>query len=896
MSLINRTFLAWCAEPSRSDATYIYAYPLYEVRNDSYVPVDESIPESVLIHLRDGGTALYGSDFMDNGHVFKIRFNEEPGWSDRGPYSTFNKNYHSRRSYTWISDPVGLVQLLEVAVPIEQIKASLAVPFQYGQKGKECDSVMIFSNGEYFGPFDVDGCSDDHYFIQPQENYRVGCFSFKQIQPSAILGFGKKHGIPLRFIPERAIPSLSSATRILDWMPEEILVDEFLTTVGNQNLSGEMARNLKIQLQGILSAQGAPFLTPERAQRLRVALDGVEERQEAVSRFVDSVLSNDETAGKLMDIYERDHREALEELAKGKINYDGQIQKLEEDLERRQKDNQELVELLETETQEKRARLDEEIRNLEEAKKSKEEECKQAEEELSRLQKSKDDARKEVEREHAVATEEKKRRIAELERRIVEKETELVAKRKEFDAGQELGSLIKKKEEVDERLQKAERDLEATMAERAREEMALDEKKAGLSRLKQEVVALSNELRNEAIPAATEKIRALIDDEIWSGLRFDHEEKSANVPSFDASRLSEKMAPEDIIGRVHEFLSKAGRKVSRNDVVNYLICLTQGFVTTFAGDPGAGKTSLCNLLAKALGLAGGRDTGFAEKRFTEISVERGWTSHKDFIGYFNPLSKQIERSNEEVFSAFSLLSREACEGMSRAPYFFLLDEANLSPIEHYWAAFLRLCDIDSTESRTFNLGGEQSYHVPETVRFLATVNFDHTTEPLSPRFLNRSWIIMLNPVDIDSKALLATKVANAENTVPYESLHAAFRGPNPGEADAILKTVVSAKWKDILHCFEEANCGLVMPRSRKMVLDYLFAASKLMDDSSEGKLVALDYAVSQKILPLVGGSGPRVETLVKSLNATCSSMPRCKRILDSMIARQENGFFQFFSH
>ena len=78
MSLINRIFLAWCAEPSRSDATYIYAYPLYEIHNDSYVPVDESIPESILIHLRDGGTSLYGADFLDNGHVFQIHSTKSP--------------------------------------------------------------------------------------------------------------------------------------------------------------------------------------------------------------------------------------------------------------------------------------------------------------------------------------------------------------------------------------------------------------------------------------------------------------------------------------------------------------------------------------------------------------------------------------------------------------------------------------------------------------------------------------------------------------------------------------------------------------------------------------------------------------------------------------------------
>lgn len=70
-----------------------------------------------------------------------------------------------------------------------------------------------------------------------------------------------------------------------------------------------------------------------------------------------------------------------------------------------------------------------------------------------------------------------------------------------------------------------------------------------------------------------------------------------------------------IIGRVTDFIhNKAHRDATPNDVANYLICITQGFITTFAGEPGTGKTSLCNILAKALGLA----TNAPQKRFVDI--------------------------------------------------------------------------------------------------------------------------------------------------------------------------------------------------------------------------------------------------------------------------------------
>lgn len=108
-----------------------------------------------------------------------------------------------------------------------------------------------------------------------------------------------------------------------------------------------------------------------------------------------------------------------------------------------------------------------------------------------------------------------------------------------------------------------------------------------------------------------------------------------DIVPFDSSLLhAEPMDAVDIIKRVTDFISeKAHRDVTSNDVANYLICITQGFITTFAGEPGTGKTSLCNILAKALGLV----TDIPQRRFVDISVERGWSSHKDFIGYYNKL-------------------------------------------------------------------------------------------------------------------------------------------------------------------------------------------------------------------------------------------------------------------
>ncbi|MDR2494966.1 MAG: AAA family ATPase [Spirochaetaceae bacterium] len=369
-------------------------------------------------------------------------------------------------------------------------------------------------------------------------------------------------------------------------------------------------------------------------------------------------------------------------------------------------------------------------------------------------------------------------------------------------------------------------------------------------------------------------------------------EEDAGGAAFDIRLLvkSDRSSGNAIIERMSDYIRSAHRDISRNDVVNYLTCITQGFITTFAGDPGTGKTSLCTLLAKALGLA----RADSNSRFIDISVERGWTSHKDFIGYYNPLTKQMEKSNNEVFNAFTRLDAE-CGQPVDAPFLILLDEANLSPIEHYWAAFLKLCDPDSPHNRSLVLGGNHFLKIPEHLRFLATVNFDHTTEELSPRFLDRSWIITLRPTGITFAAQTSHESANLESIVPFSALHAAFlpKNESPGNDPSTLKC--HEKWEAVQQTFQKNNLP-IMPRNQKMVRSYYTVACRYME-RDEHWAVPLDYAVAQKILPGINGAGKHYHALLTELKESCKMMPLCDYHLGRILqAADENmGFYQFFA-
>ena len=348
-----------------------------------------------------------------------------------------------------------------------------------------------------------------------------------------------------------------------------------------------------------------------------------------------------------------------------------------------------------------------------------------------------------------------------------------------------------------------------------------------------------------------------------------------------------------LVQEVQAYVNGVGeRDMDANDVANLLICLAQGYIVTLAGLPGTGKTSLANLLAGALGLKGGE-----ARRFVEVPVERGWTSYKDFIGYYSPFTQAVEKANAAAFDAFERLDAEVEAGLAAdevPPFLFLLDEANLSSIEHYWSPFLRACDSFRAGPSELALGGERLLRVPGYARFIATVNFDHTTEELSPRFLDRSWVITLDPEESDIEDLDAPSAADAPGEaapLSYAGLQRAF-GP---AADALLDADLKSKLKEVLDvCARHGQP--VSPRSRRMMVSYACTAAQVMDRSSASSSWApVDYAVCQKVLPRLCGTEERLAGLLGDLKGI-GGLTRTRRRVEHMLeVGGDSGYFQYFA-
>lgn len=346
-------------------------------------------------------------------------------------------------------------------------------------------------------------------------------------------------------------------------------------------------------------------------------------------------------------------------------------------------------------------------------------------------------------------------------------------------------------------------------------------------------------------------------------------------------------SPAELKDYLCKTIGAARPSYSEADILNIAVCLSQNFLTVFYGEPGCGKTSICNLFAEALGLnkiAGAVDDPRAG-RYIPISVEKGWTSKRDFVGYYNPLTKTFDKSNRRIYDALRLLHAESKN--SSLPFVVLLDEANLSPMEYYWSDFMNLCD-ELDENSSVNLGADYIFSVPETLRFVATINNDHTTEELSPRLIDRACIITLPDFDVKNLPAAAQIPASEVEIISWQNLRDAFNPPNLS-----AKNFPADFYSALVDKMKAAGFS-VSPRVYKAVYRYFAAAEKFL-----GRVAAFDYAVAQKILPKIQGSDDNFKVWLTDLQKTCANykLAKSEKILQRIIERGEKnlGYYRFFA-
>ncbi|BAP55196.1 ATPase AAA [Thioploca ingrica] len=163
-------------------------------------------------------------------------------------------------------------------------------------------------------------------------------------------------------------------------------------------------------------------------------------------------------------------------------------------------------------------------------------------------------------------------------------------------------------------------------------------------------------------------------------------------------------------------------------------------ILILTGSPGVGKSSLAIDLIDDY------------ERKLIVSVGSTWRGREDLLGYVNPISNEFEPTD---FTKFLCKAETAWRKNDKRTYVVIFEEFNLSQPEYWFADILVRSQYPEEQEklRMIELGGKSIRGVSNNtskvlispaLRFIATINNDHTTLSLSPRVLDRTSIVELS--------------------------------------------------------------------------------------------------------------------------------------------------------
>jgi hypothetical protein len=162
-------------------------------------------------------------------------------------------------------------------------------------------------------------------------------------------------------------------------------------------------------------------------------------------------------------------------------------------------------------------------------------------------------------------------------------------------------------------------------------------------------------------------------------------------------------------------------------------------ILILTGNPGVGKSTLATELIDE------------PERKLIVPVGSTWRGREDLLGYVNPISNEFEPTD---FTKFLCKAEIAWRKNDKRTYMVIFEEFNLSQPEYWFADILVRSQYpdDQEKMRQIELGGKSirgisnntsKVFISPALRFVATINNDHTTLSLSPRVLDRASIIEL---------------------------------------------------------------------------------------------------------------------------------------------------------
>ncbi|WP_175418329.1 McrB family protein [Marinitoga sp. 1138] len=343
----------------------------------------------------------------------------------------------------------------------------------------------------------------------------------------------------------------------------------------------------------------------------------------------------------------------------------------------------------------------------------------------------------------------------------------------------------------------------------------------------------------------------------------------------------------------------------------FFLALHTNQIIILSGEPGTGKTSLVRGFSEAI-----------SAKHKIISVQPNWTDNQDLLGFYNPIE------NVYVPTPFLDAIIEAKENQDRL-YILCLDEMNLSHVEYYFSEFLskiqsdKILDLyskkiydenlkelnmkwekylkyENKESLKEELSNEEfneflalkrrynllikyraQLEIPDNIRFVGTVNKDETTKSLSPKVIDRSFVIEVKKYDEN----LVSEFSKLEKEDYQKRLYLK-------ESDFKMES------KDISDEIKEEleEIKLIFKKMRVYLNNRFDSQVKqILGNDYIDKDDLLDYIISSMILPKINISiNERNEQIIDEISKLLEKTKVSKVIFDEMKEFAETEYILTF--
>ncbi len=356
-------------------------------------------------------------------------------------------------------------------------------------------------------------------------------------------------------------------------------------------------------------------------------------------------------------------------------------------------------------------------------------------------------------------------------------------------------------------------------------------------------------------------------------------------PTKDLDALNDEVA---FVDQLAWELASESLYFTRDFLANLYITLKSAGLNLIMGPPGYGKSSVISALARAMGHG---------NALLEIAVRRTWSDDRYLLGFYDTFHNRYDPGPTGLATRL-LQAQIDWEQGRRGLYLILMDEFNLAAPEYYFSQLLQVLTRPANQERLVRLydaGSQPSMNgdkpidqlrIYPNVSFWGTINYDETTERLSPRLLDRTGMIFLSVRDVVPPAATTTGPVIGKGVLAGQLVDQFVRGPDqcPEGHWELIEPLLSLLKRQS----EEWGPGIdLSPRVLDGVRRYLANSRGLLPVER-----AVDFVFEQRVLPVLRGRGPKFTARVRELSEklTEKGLERSARHVQDALALAEVNF------